>query len=58
MPSAQVSRVTRLSGSGRSSVMSHQGTAWCFHGFEDETGGEGWGVALHHLVVEAADGLD
>jgi hypothetical protein len=28
------------------------------HGFKDETGGEGWGVAFHHFVVEAADGLD
>ena len=28
------------------------------HAFEDEAGGEGRGVALHHLVMEAADGLD
>jgi len=28
------------------------------HGFEDEAGCEGWGVAFHHLEVEAADGLD
>jgi len=28
------------------------------HGFEDEAGDEGWGVALHHLEVEAAYGLD
>ncbi len=28
------------------------------HGLEDEAGGEGWGVVLHHLVMKAADGLD
>lgn len=28
------------------------------HAFEHEAGCEGRGVGLHHLVVEAADGLD
>ena len=34
------------------------GDGVALHAFEDEAGGERRGVALHHLVVEAADGLD
>ena len=45
---------------GVGEVFGHEppGDGVVFHGFEDEAGGEGWGVALHHLVVEAADWLD
>ena len=50
--------MTRLFGVGE--VFGHEPPRDCvvFHGFEDEAGSEGRGVVLHHLVVEAADGLD
>ena len=45
---------------GVGQVFGHEppGDGMVFHRFEDEAGGEGWGVVLHHLIVEAANGLD
>jgi hypothetical protein len=48
--------VTRLFGSGRSSVVSHQGTACVVIRSSTKAGVRGGASALHHFVVKGADG--
>ena len=52
------SSVTRLFGGREVFGGEPPGDGVVLHGFEDEAGRERRGVAFHHLVVEAADGLD
>jgi hypothetical protein len=61
MPSTQsgvtLCKVTRLSGSGRSSVVSHHGTAWCFIPSITKPGVSGGASPFIISEVEAADRL-